>query len=159
MLTTVKLEVVEPRTEEELGEYYRLRWERLRKPHGLPLGSEREGPVEDASTHLIAKADGRIVGAACWAVGIRKDQASGKREIYVRYRQLAVDPEFEGRGVGIAMSRHLEREARALGAAEIVGNIRVDRVPYYERLGYVVRGKGETLFETVEHTSMAKPLR
>jgi predicted N-acetyltransferase YhbS len=149
---------VEPRTEEEFGEYYRLRWERLRKPHGLPLGSEREGPAEDASTHLIARVDGRIVGAACWAVGMRKDESSGKREIYVRYRQLAVDPEFDGRGIGIVMSRHVERAARALGATEIVGNVRVDRVPYYERLGYVVKGKGETLFGTVEHASMAKTL-
>lgn len=99
------------------------------------------------------------MGAACWAVGLHRDEASGVRNLYVCHRQLAVDPEFEGRGVGIVMTRHIERAAPALGAIEIVGHVRDERVPYFERLGYVVRGKGETLFGSVEHTSMAKTLR
>ena len=154
----MKIELAEPRTEEELQEYYRLRYERLRKLHGLEPGSERDHPAEAGSTHLIARAEGRIVGAACWAVGLRNDERSGRRQLYVRYRQLAVDPEFEGRGIGIVMTKHIERAARALGAIEIVGNVRDERVPYFEQLGYVVSGKGETLFGTVEHTSMTKAL-
>lgn len=154
----MRIELAEPRTEEELAEYYRIRYQRLRAELGLPFGSERDNPAEAASTHVIAKADGLIVGAACWAVGMRRNEGSGAREIYVRFRQVAVDAEFEDRGIGIVMSRHIERAARALGATEIVGNVRDDRVPYFERLGYAVRGKGETLFGTVEHTSMAKTL-
>ena len=155
----MKVEVAPPSTEAELDEYYRLRYDRLRKPHGLERGSERDNPAEAGSTHLIAKADGRVVGAACWAVGIRKAESSGAREIYVRFRQVAVDSEFDGRGIGIVLTKHIERAALALGAREIVGNVRDDRVPYFERLGYVVRGKGETLFGTVAHTSMTKTLR
>ena len=43
-------------------------------PHPVSIvapGSERDDPAEPASNHLIARVDGRIVGAACWAVGMR----------------------------------------------------------------------------------------
>jgi predicted N-acetyltransferase YhbS len=154
----VRVEVAEPRTEEELEQYYRLRYERLRQQHGLPPGSEREHPAEIASSHLVAKAGGRIVGAACWAVGVRKGQSPGRRDLYVRFRQLAVEEEFDGRGIGIVLTRQIERAARSLGAKEIVANVRMDHVPYFEHLGYIVDGKGETLFGDVEHMSMVKRL-
>ncbi len=154
----VKIELAEPRTADELEEYYRLRYMRLRSEHGLPRGSERDHPAEQASSHIVAKVDGRVVGAACWAVGINTNTPSGKRELYVRSRQLAVDPEFEHLGIGIVLTRHIEKQARAIGAKEIVGNVRLERVPYFERLGYVVTGPGETLFGTIEHKAMAKSL-
>jgi predicted N-acetyltransferase YhbS len=155
----VRVEVAEPGTEEEFDEYYRLRYERLRQQHGLPPGSERDHPAEAGSSHLIAKVEGRIVGAACWAVGIREGPVPGKRDFYVRFRQLAVEEEFDGRGIGIVLTRRIERTARSLGAKEIVANVRLDHVPYFQHLGYVVKGKGETLFGTVEHASMAKSLQ
>jgi predicted N-acetyltransferase YhbS len=154
----VRVELAEPRTEEEFEEYYRLRYERLRQQHGLPPGSERNHPAEAGSSHLVAKAGGRIVGAACWAVGVRTGQTSGGRDLYVRFRQLAVEEEFDGRGIGIVLTRQIERVARSLGAKEIVANVRLDHVPYFEHMGYVVHGKGETLFGDVEHMSMVKPL-
>lgn len=152
----MEIELVTPQTDEEFEQYYRLRYERLRKVHGLPEGSERDHPAEPSSEHLIAKVDSRIVAAACWAVGMT--ERDGERLIYVRFRHLAVDPEFEGRGIGDAMTRHVEEYGREIGAGEIVGNVRVDRVSYFERHGWVVLGKGETLYGELEHISMAKPL-
>ncbi len=154
----MKIELTEPRTAEEFEDYYRLRYERLRKPHGLPPGSERDNPAEGSSLHVIAKADGRVVGAGCWVVGMRKDELTGARQVFARFRQLAVDHEFDNRGIGIAMLRYMEKAARKTGAKEIVGNVRVERVAYFERLGYVVNGRGETLYGSVEHMSMVKPL-
>jgi predicted N-acetyltransferase YhbS len=154
----VKIELAEPQTEEELAEYYRLRYERLRKDLGLPEGSERDHPAEAGSSHLIAKIGSRVVGAACWAIGMRKNESSGKRELYVRYRQLAVDPELDERGIGIVLTRRVEKQARAIGAEEVVANVRLERVPYFESLGYVVAGEGETLFGTLEHKAMTKTL-
>ncbi len=154
----MKIELTEPRTDQEFEDYYRLRYERLRKPHGLPLGSERDNPAEASSVHVIAKADGRVVGAACWVVGMRKDEQTGARQVFVRFRQMAIDHEFDNRGIGIALTRYIEKAARQTGAQEILGNVRVERVPYFERLGYIVNGTGETLFDNVEHMSMVKSL-
>lgn len=155
----MKIELTEPRTDEEIEQYYKLRYERLRKPHGLPPGSERNHPAEPSSIHVIAKTDGRVVGAACWAVGMSTDGPAGPRRTFVRFRQMAVDHDFDDRGIGIALTRHVEKAARGLGAKEIILNVRVERVPYFERLGYVVTGEGETLFDSVEHLSMTKTLR
>jgi GNAT superfamily N-acetyltransferase len=152
----VRIEITEPRTNEEFEQYYRVRYDRLRKDYGLPERSERDHPAEPASNHVIAKLGGRVVGAACWAVGL--SQRDGERQIYVRFRQLAVEREFDERGIGIALSRHVEQRAREIGAKEIVGNARVERVPYFESLGYEVRGEGETLFGVIEHVAMAKTL-
>jgi GNAT superfamily N-acetyltransferase len=151
----VEIEITEPRTEEELEQYYRLRYERLRAEHGLPEGSERDHPAEAGSSHMVAKVDSRIVAAGCWAVGVT--QRDGARVLYVRFRQLAVDPEYEGRGIGGAMTRHVEARARELGATEVVGNVRVDRVSYFEQHGWVVLGEGEPV-HGIEHVSMARPL-
>lgn len=154
----MKIELTEPRTGQEFEQYYELRYERLRKPHGLPPGSERDNPAEASSIHVIAKADGRIVGAACWVVGMSRDEWSGTRHTFVRFRQMAIDHDFDNRGIGIVLTRHIEKAARLLGAKEIIGNVRVEHVPYFERLGYVVTGQGETLFDSVEHLSMIKTL-
>jgi N-acetylglutamate synthase-like GNAT family acetyltransferase len=154
----VKIELMEPRTDQEFEDYYRLRYERLRKPHGLSLGSERDHPAEASSIHVIAKADGRVVGAGCWVVGMRKDEQTGARQVFARFRQLAIDHDFDNRGIGVALLRYMEKAARQTGAKEIVGNVRVERVSYFERLGYVVNGRGETLYGNVEHMSMVKPL-
>ena len=96
----MEIELVKPQTDEEFKQYYRLRYERLRREHGLPEGSERDHPAEASSEHLVAKVDSRIVAALCWAVGMTA--RAGERLIYVRLRQIAVDPEFEGRGIGDA---------------------------------------------------------
>ncbi len=53
------IEITEPQTDAEYEQYYRLRWERLRQPHGDAYGSERDSPLEATSEHLIAKVDGR----------------------------------------------------------------------------------------------------
>jgi GNAT superfamily N-acetyltransferase len=152
-----KFELTEPRTDAELEEYYRLRYERLRKPLGLPPGAEREDPAEPASLHVIAKADGRIVAAGCWAMGMRR--AEGRRIPFVRFRQMAVDPDYEGRGIGSAIMRYVEASARAMGAEEILGNVRMENVTLFKHHGYVEQGSGVTLYGQVESLAMVRPLR
>jgi hypothetical protein len=86
MSSAPNIELGEPKTQEEWAEYYRLRYERLRKPLGQLLGSERDDPAEPSSIHIIAKMDGRVVGAGCWLVGL----------MFVRFRQMAVDSDCGG---------------------------------------------------------------
>ena len=158
MSSAPNIELAEPKTQQEWAEYYRLRYERLRKPHGQPPGSERDDPAEPSSTHIIAKVDGRVVGAGCWVVGVRSGSEPGARRMFVRFRQMAVDPDFESRGIGSAITRHVEERSRALGAVEIVGNVRLEKVGYMRRHGWIEQGEGVTLFGTVESIAMVKRL-
>jgi GNAT superfamily N-acetyltransferase len=152
------IEITEPRTEEEFEDYYRLRYERLRKPHGQPPGSEREDPLEAQSHHAIAKIDGRIVGAECWVLLSRREGRLRRKVPIVRSRQIAVDPNFEGRGVASALFDHVEAWAREIGARELIGNVREEIVPWITRRGWEVRGEGVTLYGTVKSLSMFKRL-
>jgi|SRR5579875_2814386 len=146
-------EITEPKTEEEFEQYYQLRYERLRKPLGLPRGSERDDAVESASTHMIVKMDGRVVAAGSYAVGMRVDEVTGKRGMFVRFRQVAVDPAYEGRGIGKMMTKYVEAKAREIGAFEVIGNVRQENVPYWTRMGYETTGEGQTVVG-LEHVQM-----
>jgi GNAT superfamily N-acetyltransferase len=156
-LTEDELEFVEPKTDEEWETYHRLRYERLRKPLGLPPESVHDDPLEPSSIHRVVKFGDRIVAAVCWIVGMRTEGA--RRVPYVRWRHLAVDPEFEGRGVGRIGMRHVEQCARSIGAVELVGNPRIEHVPWFRRSGWVEVGEGVKLYDQVESLSMIKPLQ
>jgi GNAT superfamily N-acetyltransferase len=159
MTSAPDIELGEPETEDEWSEYYRLRYERLRKPLGQPPGSERDDPAEPSSIHVMAKVDGRVVGACCWVVGVHAGSDPGARRMFVRLRQIAVHPDFEGRGVGGAITQHVEERSRALGAIEVVANARAEKVGFFRRQGWIEQGDGVTMFGTVEHVSMVKRLR
>lgn len=146
----------EPKTDDEFDVYYRLRYERLRKPLGLPPGAERDDPAEPSSVHRVVTVNGQIVAAACWVIGMRRD--GPKRGVYVRFRQMAVDPAWEGRGIGSAIMRHVEDASRAVRATEIVGNVRLENVPMFRRHGWIEVGEGVKLFDQVESLAMVRPL-
>ncbi len=158
MSTAPSVELAEPKSEQDWADYYRLRYERLRKPHGQPPGSERDDPAEPSSLHVVAKVDGRVVGAGCWVLGVRSASDPSARRIFARFRQMAVDPDFERRGIGRAITRHVEERSRALGAVEMVGNVRAENVGFMRKQGWVEQGEGITLFGTVESIAMVKGL-
>jgi GNAT superfamily N-acetyltransferase len=156
-LSDDEVEIVEPKTDEEWEDYYRIRWERLRKPLGLPLESVRDDPLEPSSEHRVVKVDGKVVAAVCWIVGVRKEGA--RRIMYIRWRQLGVEPDFEGRGIGGILMRYREDYARKLGVEELVANPRLENVPWFKRHGWEVVGEGVKLYDQVESVSMVKRLR
>jgi GNAT superfamily N-acetyltransferase len=153
-----EIELSEPTSEEDWVQYNNLRYEALRKPHGQPRGSESDHPLEAISTHIQAKLDGRVVGAGCWVMLSRRDGHGGRCR-YARFRQIAVDPEFRKHGIATKITDLIESSARDQGAVDIVGTTRNELIEYYRRKGWHTTGAGPTLFGTVEHTHICKPLR
>lgn len=138
--------------------YFNLRYEQLRKPQGLPPGSERQGDIEQGSTHLIALFRGKIIGATAMIVGMNQDAASAERYVFVRWRTLAIAQGVQRVGLGSAMYAEVERRARASGAREIIGNARSDKLPFFLRLGFEPTGPGETV-AGIMHTEIVKQLQ
>jgi len=68
MSSAPNIELGEPKTQKEWAEHYRLRYQRLRKALGQPPGSERDDPAEPSPMHIVAKLDGRVVGAGCFVL-------------------------------------------------------------------------------------------
>lgn len=82
--------VVTPETPAELDAYYQLRWELLRKPFNLPLGSERDEYDTVAIHRLMLSPDGTPIAVGRLFVG--GDEA--------QIRFMALRPEFRGQGLG-----------------------------------------------------------
>jgi len=137
----------EPQSAEQWAAYYDLRWRILREPWGQPRGSERD-EIEHQSLHLLAAdADARVLG-------VGRLHFNTTQEAQVRF--MAVAEAAQGRGIGSALLRELEKRARERGATALVLEARDVAVPFYLRHGYAVTGEGKTLFGVILHRRMRK---
>lgn len=124
-----------------------LRTRVLRDPLRLqPSPDERE---EDRSErHLGAFEGTRLVGCL-----VLHELGDGR----MRMRQVAVDFDRQGRGLGTDLVRYSETFAASLGLREMVLHARDTAVRFYERLGY--EAYGEPFVEvTLPHRAMKKRL-
>ncbi|MCC6492568.1 MAG: GNAT family N-acetyltransferase [Pirellulales bacterium] len=144
------MQVRPPQTDAEFARYYDLRYRVLRAPWGGEPGSERD-EQEDAADHAL------LVDDAGNPLAVGRLHLNAPEEAQVRY--VAVAEEARGRGYGRQIMAYLEAVARGRGAAAIVLNAREGVVRFYEKLGYQVAGPGPTLFGTVKHSRMHKPLK
>ena len=125
-----------------------LRFRVLRKPLGLTYSAEQLA-ADARDTHIVAIADeGKIVGNL-----ILTSVEPGVMQM----RQVAVDMDYQGRGVGSALVRFAEATARQQGIHTLMLHGRVAVQPFYERLGYAAYGEP---FEevTLPHIEMRKTL-
>jgi GNAT superfamily N-acetyltransferase len=111
-------------------------------PLGMDYARQRFAAMRtDDSEHLllVAEAGGEVVGHV--EARMRRDEAAGFTGTYVE--ELAVAPEWRGRGVGTALMAAVDEWARGKGALSVAldhfhTNEGAHRL--YERLGFHVRG-------------------
>lgn len=103
-----------------------LRYRILREPLGLTF--KPEDRIQDKEDiHLGAFDDDRLVGTLTLTRLTTND---------IKMRQVAVDADQQGRGVGRMLVEASETYARGNGFTQILLNARDTAVPFYERLGY-----------------------
>jgi ribosomal protein S18 acetylase RimI-like enzyme len=62
--------------------------------------------------------------------------------------QLQIEPEFQGRGIGAAVVRHTQQEAKSAGVRLLLGVLKVNpALRLYERLGFEVIGEANGIVE------------
>ncbi|WP_055490143.1 GNAT family N-acetyltransferase [Streptomyces sp. TP-A0356] len=127
--------------EEALGRLDRITWSPLHsvqprpQPPYEPFFSERFGPRD----HLVAELDGAVVGYIRLAFPTPLECNSHVRQI----QGLAVADEARGAGVGRALLRAAQDEARRRGARRITLRVLGHNSParkLYESEGFVVEG-------------------
>lgn len=97
----------------------------LHQPFGVARNDDWDN-MDPASTHLVALADGKVVGY----VRLLIDGDWG------HIRQLAVYPEWRRRGIGSALVQILVGLARYLELKHVYLNARLAAVGLYRRLGF-----------------------
>jgi predicted GNAT family N-acyltransferase len=125
-----------------------LRNRLLRLPLGLTL-SEKDVAGEDRQIHLAALDDsGKVVG--CVLLVVPGDGTA-------RLRQMAVEENCRGLGIGAGLMAEAERTAREMMLSKITMHARLYARGFYERLGY--RAVGEVFPEvTLPHIAMEKKI-
>ncbi|MCC6236955.1 MAG: GNAT family N-acetyltransferase [Dehalococcoidia bacterium] len=85
-----------------------------------------------SAVHVLARRDGRPVGTGRLLLEYARDE-------HAHIGRVAVLAEERGHGVGRAVMRALEAEARTRGFGGITLGAQLHAIPFYERLGYRAR--------------------
>lgn len=118
----------------------------LRLPLGLDIADD---PLHEEfdQTHFGAFEAGRLLGTASLV-------ATGAGAL--KMRQVAVDADQQGRGIGRALVAACEAYARRLGAERLYCHARDVAVPFYKSCGW--RPEGEPFTEVgIEHRILSAP--
>jgi predicted GNAT family N-acyltransferase len=124
-----------------------LRKRILRWPLGLDFTAEQLA-AETNESHLIAMQGNELV--ACLVLTAQSRDT-------IKMRQVAVEPAWQGKGVGSKLVLYSEQVAKQQGFSRMILHARDTAVPFYLRLDYRVEGEP---FEEVSipHNRMAKQL-
>ena len=141
--------VTEPTSEKDFELYYDLRWRILRKPWNQPKGSEKD-ELEDKSIHAMVCEVDRV------PIGVGRAHFNSDEEAQLRY--MAVEEEWQGKGIGKMILSYLEGKIKEKGAKVIILNARDIAIKFYEKNGYEIVKEAHTLFDAIPHYRMRKIL-
>lgn len=134
-------------TTPEYAAALRLREEVLRRPLGLRF-SDADLAAESVCFHL-----GAFDGALPVAVLLLQPLDSGT----IQMRQVAVDPAWQGCGIGTRLIAFAETFARAEGCQRLLAHARATTLGFYEKLGYAATGP-EFIETTIPHRLVSRRL-
>ena len=141
------MEILEPRTKEQLKMYYDLRYEILRKPWNQPYNSTFDEWEKNSVHALMVDENGKAIAAGRLQINSAEEG---------QIRSMAVKESEQGRGHGKKMLQWLEEEAKRRNMKHIVLDARDGAVNFYEKNGYHVEGESYILFDTIVHYRMKK---
>ena len=141
--------IKEPKTKKDYESYFDLIWQILRRPWGLPRGSERDG-LEEESIHLIAFIENNII------VGVDRAHFNSPDEAQIRF--MAVSQYYQNNGIGGTLLADLERRVKIGGAKYIVLNSRETAIDFYKKHGYSSEGKAIIIINSIRHIKVRKDL-
>ena len=134
-------------TREELAAAYAIREDVFVAGQGVPLELERD-VLDRVAVHVLARRDGQPVATGRL---VARDDGVGV------LGRIAVIASERGTGLGVAVMRALEDNARELGLDRIELHAQAHALAFYQRLGYSPVGE-EYVEAGIPHLSMDKPL-
>jgi N-acetylglutamate synthase-like GNAT family acetyltransferase len=124
-----------------------LRYDILRKP--LQLKFEPSELEKEKHDILIGAFEEEKILGCCLLTKVDKE--------CVRLRQMAVQYNLLGKGIGASMMHFAENVARDAGYKRLIMHARKSAIGFYEKLGYKVSGN-EFLEISIPHVIMVKRL-
>ena len=125
----------------------------LRKPLGMNLFDEDLLPEEFQLHFGLQLPDSRLI--ACVIVKPGTEFSESLRGAVVQVRQMAVAPDFQGKGAGRFLLLQTEEVLRKQGIFKVVLHARKTASGFYSKLGYEVIGE-EFIEVSIPHYRMVK---
>ncbi len=132
----------------EYDQMLSLRFEILRKP--LKLTFQRSDLEKEKDDILIGAFEEDKMLGCCLLTKVNKD--------CIRLRQMAVQNNLQGKGIGASIMHYAENIARDAGYKKLIMHARKTAIGFYEKLGYSVTGN-EFTEVSISHFVMEKALR
>ncbi|MEJ2115115.1 MAG: GNAT family N-acetyltransferase [Gammaproteobacteria bacterium] len=136
-----------PNSVKEFEDYFKIRWELLRKPLGLKPGSEQD-EVENSAFHLAAFKNEKIIGVS--RLHIENDATA-------RIRYMSVDCNFRNQGIGNRLLAELEKIAKTKNVKICWLYARDNAVDFYLKNNYQIKDIAASELE-IKHHRMEKVL-
>jgi GNAT superfamily N-acetyltransferase len=145
---TVRLEIIEAACDTPIDRaILELRYRILRQPLGLDF-TEEQLLAEKDEIHLALLIDRTPIGCILLAPQERTT---------IKFRQMAIDPAYQGRGFGKLLIDRAENIARSRGYQKIVLHARETAIEFYLKVGYQKIGM-PFIEVTIPHLRMEKNL-
>ena len=132
---------------EEYKQMVELRLRILREPLGLNFTQEEL--LHEKNEILIASFDEEEILGCC--------VLSPVNETTLRLRQMAVQDQVQGKGIGAAIMSFSEDLARDKGYKTMMMHARISAIGFYEKFGYILKGE-EFVEVNLPHYIMYKDL-
>ena len=89
-------------------------------------------------------------------IGVARLHFNNSKEAQIRY--MAIDYDFQRKGIGTMLLRELERRAKNRRFQIYFLNAKENTVGFYKKNGYTIIGESYILFDTIQHFKMKKNL-
>jgi N-acetylglutamate synthase-like GNAT family acetyltransferase len=136
-------------TQTEIDSIINLRYDILRKPWSQPKETSSDG-MEESAINAFIEDNGKAI-----ACGRLQDNGRGIGQI----RYMAVDANYQGKGLGKLIVTKLEEEARNINLYTVELQARENAVEFYKSQGYVVKEKSFKLWDIIQHYLMTKEIK
>ena len=143
--------IIQPQHPIHWEQLMKLRFKVLREPWNQPEGSERSDDDNESKHSAILDDTNTIIATA------RINRISEKQ---AQIRFMAIEPSWQGKGLGQAILRFTEGLGRRnyRGIEQYVLHAREHAVTFYEKNGYQVVEPSYLLFGSIQHYLMIKPV-
>jgi N-acetylglutamate synthase-like GNAT family acetyltransferase len=132
-----------------INQIINLRYYILRKPWNQPKETATDG-MEDKAINAFIEDNEKVV-----ACGRLQDNGEGIGQI----RYMAVDDNYQGKGLGKLIVAKLEEEAKRIHLTTIELQARENALEFYKSQGYIVKETTFKLWDIIQHYLMTKEIK
>ncbi len=135
--------------QQQLNSILQLRYEVLRKPWSMTIGSATDLLEQKSINAFIQNNEGIVI--ACGRLQENENKIG-------QIRFMAVDKNYQGKGLGKLIITSLELKAKELQLNKIQLQARENAVSFYKNNGYVMIEKTFLLWDQIQHFLMEKQI-